>query len=156
MVRSRATAKKAGSWMERIIADHFASEVDDRIDRAVKRGQNDIGDISGLRFHGHKIAVEVKNTTKVELSKWAKEAEAERQNLGALAGLTIFKRYGKTAPGSQWVLMTVDDLVALMTLERKEQHEQGTTVEGTGRATSEAGTGREGGEKAGPVLPPPA
>lgn len=142
--------------MERIIADHFASEVDDRIDRAVKRGQNDVGDISGLRFHGHKIAVEVKNTSKVELSKWANEAEAERKNLGALAGLTIFKRHGKTAPGSQWVVMTVDDLVALMTLKREEQHDQGTTVESTGRATAEAGTGGKGGEEAGPVLPSPA
>jgi len=87
----------------------------------VKRGQNDIGDIAGLRFHGHKIAVEVKNTTKVDLAGWAAEAETERKNLGALAGMTIFKRVGKSAPGSQWVLMTVDDLTALMTLERKEQ-----------------------------------
>lgn len=118
MVRSRASAKKAGSSFERVIADHFAAEIDDRIDRAVKRGTKDIGDVAGLRFHGHKIAVEVKNTTKVELSKWAAEAEVERQNLGALAGVTIHKRHGVTAPGKQWVTMTVDDFVALMREER--------------------------------------
>lgn len=124
MVRSRATAKKAGSWFERLIADHMAIMVDDRIDRAVKRGVNDIGDVAGLRFHGHKIAVECKNTSKVELSKWAKEAEAERKNLGALAGMTIHKRYGKARAGDQWVTMTVDDLVALMILKREEQPDE--------------------------------
>lgn len=118
MTRSRASAKKAGSTFERVIADHFAATVDDRIDRAVKRGSKDVGDVAGLRFHGQKIAVEVKNTTKVELSKWAAEAEVERQNLGALAGLTIHKRYGKSDPGLQWVTMTVNDLIALMLEER--------------------------------------
>lgn len=118
MVRSRASAKKAGSTFERQIADHFAVTVDDRIDRAVKRGTKDIGDVAGLRFHGHKIAVEVKNTTKVQLSGWSAEAEAERVNLGALAGIVIHKRVGVAAPGKQWVTMTVDDFVALMREER--------------------------------------
>jgi hypothetical protein len=114
VARTHASAKKAGSTFERQIADHFALTVDDRIDRAVKRGTKDVGDIAGLRFHGHKIAVEVKNTAKVELSKWASEAEVERLNLGALAGIIIHKRHGKGAPGEQWVTMTVDNFVALM------------------------------------------
>lgn len=118
MVRSRATAKKAGSTFARQIADHFASTVDDRIDRAVQRGAKDQGDVAGLRFHGHKIAVECKDTTKVLLSKWASEAEVERLNLGALAGVVIHKRHGKTDPGLQWVTMTVNDFVALMREER--------------------------------------
>ena len=118
MARSRASAKKAGSTFERQIADHLADTVDDRIDRAVKRGALDQGDVAGLRFHGHKIAVEVKNTSKITLAAWAAEAEAERVNLGALAGMTIHKRHGVTAPGKQWVTMTVDDLVALMREER--------------------------------------
>jgi Holliday junction resolvase len=112
VVRSRASAKKAGSTFERQIADYFAEKVDDRIDRAVKRGTKDVGDIAGLRFHGHKIAVEVKNTTKVELSKWAAEAEVERQNLDALAGIVIHK------PGDQWVTMTLDNYIALITERR--------------------------------------
>jgi len=115
MVRTNATARKAGSTFERQIADYFAECVDDRIDRAVKRGAKDVGDIAGLRFHGHKIAVECKNTTKVELSKWASEVAAERVNLGALTDMTIHKRRDYTAPGMQWVTITGDDLVALMT-----------------------------------------
>jgi hypothetical protein len=118
MTRTRATAKKAGSSFERVIADFWASVIDDRIDRAVKRGTKDVGDVAGLRFHGHRIAVEVKNTTKVELSKWAAEAEVERQNLGALAGVIVHKRVGKSDPRLQWVTMTVADFTALMLEER--------------------------------------
>ena len=118
MVRNRASAKKAGSTFARQMADFFAATVDDRIDRAVQRGARDQGDVAGLRFHGHKIAVEVKNTTKVLLSKWAAEAEVERVNLGALAGVIVHKRVGKTDPGLQWVTMTANDFVALMREER--------------------------------------
>jgi hypothetical protein len=118
MARTRASAKKAGSTFERKIADHLMVTVDDRIDRAVKRGTHDIGDIAGLRFHGHRIAVECKDTTKIALGAWAAEAAVERINLGALAGVTIHKRYGKARAGDQWVTMTVDDFVALMTLKR--------------------------------------
>ena len=116
-MRSRASARKAGSTFERQIADCLADHVDDRIDRAVKRGTKDVGDIAGLRFLGHKIAVEVKNTAKVTLSDWAREAEVERLNLGALAGMTIHKRHGVSDPLKQWVTMTVGDLVALMNAE---------------------------------------
>lgn len=97
----------------------MAATVDDRIDRAVKRGTKDIGDISGLRWFGHKIAVEVKNTSKVRLSGWASEVEAERLNLGALAGIIIHKRHGKGYAGDQWVTMTLDNFVALMNAREK-------------------------------------
>lgn len=114
MTRTRASAKKAGATFERQIADCFAEHVDDRIDRAVKTGALDKGDVAGLRFHGRKIAVEVKNEARVKLAEWSKEAETERVNLGAIAGMTIHKRHGKTDPLDQWVTMTMRDLIALM------------------------------------------
>lgn len=129
MARSRASAKKAGSGFERVIADAFAATVDDRIDRAVKRGVNDQGDVSGLRFHGHKIAVEVKNEVSVKLAGWTAEAEVERKNLGALAGIVVSKRHGKGDPMDQWVHMTMRDFIALMNLNR-EHIRNGGAVEG--------------------------
>jgi hypothetical protein len=114
MVRSRASAKKAGATFERQIADCFAENVDDRIDRAVKTGALDKGDIAGLRFHGKKVALELKNEATVKLAGWAKEAEVERVNLGAIAGITIHKRHGKADPLDQWVTMTMRDFIALM------------------------------------------
>jgi hypothetical protein len=114
MPRNRASAKKAGSSFERLIADCLAEHVDDRIDRQVKTGTKDVGDIGGLRFHGHKIAVECKNEAQPKLGTWSKETEQERVNLGALSGVTVHKRYGKTDPMDQWVTMTMRDFVAIM------------------------------------------
>jgi len=119
--RSRATARKAGTSFERLIADHLAKHVDDRVDRRPKMGAKDRGDIANLRTsHGHRIVVECKDTAKIALGPWAGEAEVERLNDDALVGMIIHKRQGKGAPGLQWVTMTVDDLIALTTGERPE------------------------------------
>lgn len=100
--------------MERLVADGFATALnDDRIDRAPLRGAADRGDISGLVSPFGKVAVEVKNTKRLELSEWIKEAETERGNLDAIAGIVIHKRRGKSAFEDQYVTMSVRDLLAL-------------------------------------------
>lgn len=118
--RSRASAKAAGTRQERLVADYLAEHVDDRIDRRVKTGALDKGDIAGLRVHGQRVVVEVKNTAKLALGPWAREAEQERINDGALAALVSHKRHGEGAPGDQWVSMTLRDLAALITGLRPE------------------------------------
>ena len=46
--RNRATAKKAGSSFEKLVADYLAFALnDDRIERRAKNGQLDRGDITG-------------------------------------------------------------------------------------------------------------
>lgn len=119
MTRTRATAKKAGASFERSVADYLAAHVDDRIDRRVKNGAKDRGDIAGLRHHGHRLVLECKNTAKTLLGSWAAEAEAERGNDDALVGLIVHKRHGKGQPEDQWVTLTLGELVALLTLSRK-------------------------------------
>ena len=120
MGRSRATAKKAGTEHERRIADYFAAKIDDRIDRRVKTGGHDKGDIGGLRTEaGAKIVIECKDYGgQVKVSEWLREAEVETANDGALAGVVIAKRRGTTDPGKQIVLMTVDNLIAILTSKR--------------------------------------
>jgi len=115
MARSRASAKKAGSSFERLIADYLAEHVDDRIDRRVKTGNADKGDIGGVRHMGHRLVLEAKNTARTSLGTWAAEAETERANDEALAGLVIHKRHGKGQPEDQWVTLTLGDLVAILT-----------------------------------------
>ena len=115
MARSRASAKKAGSGFERLIADYLAAHVDDRIDRRVKTGNTDKGDIGGVRHMGHRLVLEAKNTARTSLGTWAAEAETERANDEALAGLVIHKRHGKGQPEDQWVTLTLGDLVSLLT-----------------------------------------
>lgn len=119
MTRSRASAKAAGTRHESAIAAYLAEHVDDRIERRAKSGAKDRGDIGGVRSTGGgRIVIECKNTTRIDLAGWAKEADIERGNDDAIAGLIVHKRHGVSDPGEQWVTCTLRDLVALLTGER--------------------------------------
>ena len=118
MTRTRASAKKAGSTFERTTADYLAVVVDDRIDRRVKNGAKDRGDIGGVRIHGQRVVLECKNTAKTSLGPWATETEIERGNDDALAGVIVHKRHGTANPAEQWVTMTLADFAALLTGNR--------------------------------------
>lgn len=118
MSRNRASAKAAGARFERLVADYLAAHVDDRIDRRVKTGSNDRGDIGGLRHMGGRVVIECKDTSRISLGTWAAEAEIERGNDDALAGVVAHKRHGKGAPGDQWITLTLADFVALLTGNR--------------------------------------
>jgi len=118
VTRTRASAKKAGSSFERQVADYLALTVDDRIDRRVKSGTKDRGDIGGVRIHGLRVVLECKNTAKTSLGTWANEAETERGNDDALAGVIVHKRHGKGQPADQWVTLTLADFAALLTGNR--------------------------------------
>lgn len=113
--RKRASAKAAGAHHERVMADYLAHHIDNRIDRRVKTGAKDKGDIGGLRAHGERVVVECKNTASLSIGPHLSEAELERGNDDALAGLVIYKRHGRSSPGEQVVVMTARDLVALIT-----------------------------------------
>lgn len=121
MSRTRASAKAAGSDFERKVADYLAQFVDDRVDRRVKTGAKDKGDIAGLRTLGpvpKRVVVEVKNVTRLSLGTWLTEAEVERQNDDALLSVVVHKRHGIGAMGDQYVTCTLRDFVALMTERR--------------------------------------
>lgn len=115
MSRTHASAKAAGPRFERAVADYLAEHVDDRIDRRVKTGGKDKGDIGGLRHMGQRVVVECKDTSRINLGTWAGETETERGNDDAVAGLIIHKRHGVGEPADQWVTCTLRDLVALLT-----------------------------------------
>jgi hypothetical protein len=119
MTRSNRSARQAGSRTERVVADYLAAALDDdRIDRRVKRGVADRGDIGGLRVHGQRLVVEVKDVAKQALPEWTNEAHTEAGNDEALVGVVIAKRRGTSDPGKFWVHLTVDDLLALLTGQR--------------------------------------
>jgi hypothetical protein len=120
MTRSRQSAKAAGSNHERSIADYFKAHVSRFVDKMPKYGAKDRGDILNVEtFNELPVAVECKEYGgRLLTGPWLGEAETERVNLGAVAGLVIAKRRGTTIPGEQIVLMTVDDLVAILTGKR--------------------------------------
>ena len=124
MSRNRASAKKAGTQMETLVAGYLNQHVDDRIERRRLTGSKDRGDIAGLRHMGQRIAVEVKNTARLTLAAWANEAEIARGNDDAGVAMIIHKRHGKGQPADQWVTMTLGDFVALLVGDR--DHLEGT------------------------------
>lgn len=114
--RSRTSAKKAGAGFERAQADWLAVRLgSDHIDRRVKTGAADKGDIAGVRLPGGgRVVIECKNTSKLALPAWLREAETERVNDGAVIGVVMHKRHGVTAPGEQYVTMTAQTFAQLI------------------------------------------
>lgn len=126
MARNRATAKAAGAKFERQIADGLAEALGDtRIDRKVKTGAKDKGDIANVRHaNGDRIVIECKDYGgQLILAQWIGEAEVERINDEALAGIVIAKRKGVTDPLRQYAVMTVAELVALIRGDRNHLKE---------------------------------
>ncbi|MGO1686495.1 MAG: hypothetical protein ACTHYR_16105, partial [Brachybacterium sp.] len=89
------------------------------IERRARAGARDRGDISGVRHMGQRVVLELKDYGgRYMPGPWLAEAEVERGNDDAGVGAVIAKRRGTTDPGEQVVMMTLADLVSLMTGER--------------------------------------
>lgn len=117
MARNRQSAKAAGARFERQIADFLRDNLDDRIDRRVKTGAKDCGDVANVRdSHNRRIVIETKDYGgRLQPAQWLREAHQEAENDNAHVGLVIAKRRGTTNPADQWVAMTVNDLIQLLT-----------------------------------------
>lgn len=115
MSRSRRSAKDAGTRFERMVADYLASVLGDGVDRQVKTGSKDTGDIRGVSMGGRGVAVECKDYAgRHELPQWLREAEAERANRGAAYGVVAWKRRGTADPAEQYVTMTLGTFAAML------------------------------------------
>lgn len=115
MSRSRRSAKDAGTRFERMVADYLASVLGDGVDRQVKTGPIDTGDIRGVSMGGRGVAVECKDYAgRHELPQWLREAEAERANRGAAYGIVAWKRRGTADPAEQYVTMTLGTFAAML------------------------------------------
>lgn len=125
MARNRASARKAGSAFESLIAAYLAEHVDDRIERRARNGAKDRGDISGLRHLCERVVVECKNTTRLNLAGWLAEAEIERGNDDAIAAVVAHKRHGRSSAAEQLVTMRLVDFVALLTGTRPDECREG-------------------------------
>lgn len=121
MTRSRSSAKQAGTRTETATARYLATHVDDRIERRRLTGARDRGDLTGLRAHGRRIVAEIKDCARIEIGPWLNEAELERGNDDALAGVVIAKRHGRGDPADLVVLMSLADFAALLTGQRPDE-----------------------------------
>ena len=116
MARNRNSAKQAGARFERAIADYLRDNLDDRIDRKVKTGAADKGDIANVRdSHNRRIVLEAKDYGgRLHPAQWLKEAQQEATNDNAYAGIVIAKRKGTTNPAHQYVLTDLNTLIHLL------------------------------------------
>jgi hypothetical protein len=115
--------------MNQLVADYFQAWINPDVEQRKLGGALDRGDISGVKVHGQRVVVEVKNTAKIDASGFLREAEIERVNDGALAGVVAYKRHGKGKPGDQVVMMTMRDFVAIITGVRPNDEEMETASE---------------------------
>lgn len=123
MARNRRSAKQAGSLFESHVAGFLADALDDdRIERRVKNGNKDRGDISGVKsVTGERVVIECKDVRRLALAEWVAEAEIGRGNDDAAVGVVVHKRLGKgvKAMGEQYVTMTLADLAVLLGGDRE-------------------------------------
>jgi hypothetical protein len=126
------SAKAGGERLERDTADFLASTWDDRIDRRVKTGAKDKGDIANFRIAGKRVVVECKDVVSSNIGGWYNEAQVEAANDGAVAGIVVAKRRGKGQPQDQWVHMTTGDLITLLRLACDHGHIDLDPVPGRG------------------------
>lgn len=117
MTRNRNSAKKAGSSFERLVADYLKEVLDNpNIDRRVKAGAKDCGDIANVRTSdGFPMILECKDYGgQFHVSEWLREAELERINDNALLGFVVAKRRGISEPGEQVVFMSLKSLAIIL------------------------------------------
>lgn len=108
---------RKGAGFEQDTSDYLSRVLgDERIERRVKHGANDRGDIAGLLIRGKRTVVECKNCKRMELSAWLDEAEIERLNDDAEFGIVIHKRKGcgKKNFGGNYVTMSLETLAAII------------------------------------------
>lgn len=119
--RNRASARAAGARFNGQVAAYLAVHLDDdRIERRAPSGAKDRGDVTGLRHMGGRVVVECKDEARVKVGPWLNEAETERGNDDALVALVVSKRHGIADLSQQPVLLTLGDLVALLTGTRPD------------------------------------
>ena len=103
-----------GSSFERLIADYLRDNVSEFIDRRVKTGAKDKGDIANWRIGRHRLVVECKTVKAMNLAGWVTEAQEEALNDDAIAGIVIHKRVKKGQPGDQYVTLTLNDFLNIL------------------------------------------
>lgn len=106
-----------GACFEQDTVDYLSRVLgDDRIERRVKHGRNDRGDIAGVLIRGKRTVIECKCCKSMDLATWVKEAEEERVNGDAEFGVVVHKRKGCGVKkfGGNYVTMTLETLAAII------------------------------------------
>lgn len=107
MARTRASAKKAGTYFESQIASFLSESLGYKIIRMPKTGARDTGDLYGVTRKKHPVAIECKNPGEKSawsVSQWWAETQEETINAGAEVGFLIINQHRKSIEDSLCVV----------------------------------------------------
>lgn len=107
---------RKGASFEKQVADYLKRKTGLDIDRRVKHGAKDTGDISGVFLGGRRVVIECKNQQQMKLAAWTDEAKREAVNDNAGFYFVVHKRKGKGVEnmGATYVTTTLEQLAKLM------------------------------------------
>ncbi len=111
------TAKQKGTTMETLVREYLNDHGFLHAHRTPLQGGGDTGDINGIvNEAGRKVAVQVKNQRKFNLSGWLDDTVEQARRLGNAVPALIVKRPGKGKAnlGDTYVVMRLSDLVDLL------------------------------------------
>lgn len=112
--------KDKGTRFETAVTEYLKEALcDETIERRALNGTCDRGDISGVKFCGHRMVLECKNENRMRLAEYMREAETEAANDNALYYAVIHKKRGvgiSTAQtiGQQYVTMPLHVLASII------------------------------------------
>jgi hypothetical protein len=106
--------------MEQAVADYLAWALNDRrVERRHLSGSQDRGDITGVMLDGERVCIEVKNTSRSDVSAHLAEAQVEAGNDDATFWAVVQKRHGigidsTERIGRQLVIMTLEQYATIL------------------------------------------
>lgn len=105
-----------GAAFESQVVRYLQTVLGSAIERRVKHGIHDMGDVSGIFIDGKPCVLELKNHKKMELSKWIGEAETEKGNADAEYAIVVHKRRGcgEKKTSENYVTMTLETFAAII------------------------------------------
>lgn len=114
------SAKRRGALFEQAVADWLADRIGQPVERRHLRGAADRGDLSGVTVRGHRVVLELKATTRLDIAGHLAEAERERVTDGAAVGIVVQKRRGvgltQSGMPCQLAVMSLETLAVLLRL----------------------------------------
>lgn len=105
-----SASKRKGTSAESAVVLYLRESGWPYVERRACRGARDCGDVAGIVG----LVIEVKNCTEQKLGTWVDEANRERDNDGAWAGVVWHKRRGRGKPGDWYVTMDGATFVRLL------------------------------------------
>ena len=106
--------KTKGDVFERALRD-FLGEAWFLVSRTRAGYERDYGDIHVLGDgHGPSVIFQAKNHREMRIGAWLEQTTEQRQEAGAKHGVLVVKRRGVGAPGRQYAVMELSDLVELL------------------------------------------